>query len=107
MFNESDFLFPPPTFDVFLASDRIANVAEFFKVHEAVAHITRCEVLRAARAMLANSSSKVAGNAGVESAPFAGKDVNVERADGLAHGLQFGGECGGPSLHFVPLRMTD
>src|SRR2546425_8126026 len=75
--NQPDFLFTAPAFNFFLARDRVADVAESFKMHQTKDSVANCESGYEALAMFDHSAFEVVCYASVEVARTAGKNVGA------------------------------
>ena len=76
--NECVFLRSPPTFDFFLAGDRLVDLLELLNVHERVEAIFAREGSASTIAMIGDASLKVVGHADIHYVPFdVRENVNV------------------------------
>lgn len=76
-FDESDFLFSTPAFELFFAGDGVGWVGEGFVVHENVDVVAFGEAGDGFLFVFGVASAEVVGHADVEPAGMVGEDVDV------------------------------
>jgi hypothetical protein len=78
-FDQRDLLRPAPALQLLLATDRLMNVVEAFKVHQPVAMVFAAEAFRLAGLMLKHAAVDAVRHANVKRSRAAAHDVNEIR----------------------------
>ena len=77
-FDQGDFLRAEPSLDLLFAGDSVAGVGKLLEVNQSGAMVFCCEAGDEVLFVLKDAAVKAVGHASVESAAFAGHDVNPE-----------------------------
>ena len=86
-FDQRNFLFAPPAFELLFPADRVQNVAEGLIVDQAMDFIFFGKAFNGIHLVLRDATINVASDANIERACPAGEDVNPERVVvAFAHG---------------------